>query len=189
MRDLVHVEDGRLKKTYLVDKDTGEVRCWRYSSNLKWWYCNPKDEPLWGKVYWGHMGLAADYFTGKAEFFFRLMSHVEAGGRIVLSDDLEASMMEECRISKRTFTNYLNQLSKDGLIFKTKGSWRGTYWINPFIFGFGKWDACRKQQKAFRDVRGVPDEMVGSDGADGAGSVDGDRVGDVLPVESHEGAA
>lgn len=189
MRDLVQVVDDKLEKTYLVDKDTGEVQCWRYSSNLKWWYCNPKDEPLWGKVYWGHMDLAADFFTGKAEFFFRLMSHVEAGGRIVLSDDLETSMLEQCRISKRTFTNYLNQLSKDGLIFKTKGSWRGTYWVNPFIFGFGKWDACRKQQKAFKDVRDIPDEMAGSACVDDTGGIGGDSPDDVLPVEPCEGQA
>lgn len=183
MGKCVKVLNKASQKMYLIDEDTGQMLGWRYLSDLTWWQCKPSDEPVWGKVYWGHMDMAAGFFTGKAEFFFRLMSYVEAGGRIVLSDDLEASVMDKCGISKRTFTNYLNQLSKDGLIFKTKGSWRGTYWVNPFMFGFGKWDACRKQQKAFREIRYAPSDVVGSTDVDPIADFNSNSADYVFPPE------
>lgn len=190
MNGLLLVEDKAKLKLYWVNEATGEVVHRANESDLKWWRCDPREEPYWSKLYWVHYGLAADSFTGKAQAYFHLMSFVEPGGRLVLSEEVERGVMERCGISRRTFMNYLQQFSRDGLIFKMKGTWRGTYWVNPFMYGNGRWDACRSKQKSFKEARYVISDLAsGSAGTDPAGGIGGDSPDDLLPVEPCEGQA
>jgi hypothetical protein len=118
-------------------------------------------EPHWGKTYWVYADVMADAFTGKAQFFFRLLKYVDSKGRIIIDQDVQDEVMRSCNIGPSSFKNYLYTLNKSGALYKKKGSNNKIYWPNPFFFGLGKWEAIRLQQRQFRTNRdmGFDDDL------------------------------
>lgn len=159
--NVLEVSDLKGKSKFLVDDDTGEVL-----AELK-----PRarrmrgfdTEPAWGKAHWVHMDMIADGFTGKAEFFLRLMVYVERDGKILMTRDVKEDLMRKCNISERTLENYLYALHRGGQIYRKQGL-IGVYYLNPFAYTFGPWENSKRIQNQFRVERAGSgeDDLEGS---------------------------
>jgi hypothetical protein len=145
--NIVEVVDLKRKSRLLVDDESGEVVAeLKMSAFLVKGY---EAEPPWGKSHWVYMDMIADGFTGKAEFFFRLMSHVKRDGSIMLNKEVRESLMQKCGISARTLENYVYALHRGGQIYREQGV-TGVYRLNPFAYTFGPWEVSKRVQNQFR---------------------------------------
>lgn len=128
----------------VVDCKTGEIL--QYETSEDW--LHEREEPDYIKVYL-NVVLAERELNGEilTPFLYELLKKMtyandsENGQVVVLNSYVKKSICDELNISDSTFTKNIKKLCTNKLIARIG---RGTYVVNPYIFGKGDWKSIKR---------------------------------------------
>lgn len=142
-------------QTEILDSETGEIL--QDETTQTWVYKH--DEPDYVKVYLNVI-LAERELNGEilTPFLHELLKRMtyandlQNGQVIVLNSFVKKSICDKLNISDSTFTKNITKLCTNKLIARIG---RGTYAVNPFIFGKGDWKSIQRIRATYSSEFGL----------------------------------
>ena len=145
--------------TVTVDKETGEIL---NSNDYK--ERKVETEPDFIKIYLDDIAKLSNLPKGCSSVMYHLLRYMTYENVIVLNSFIKKSIATYLETNTQVLDHQIVELTKQGIICRVG---RGTYFVNPNLFGKGKWQDIRNMRltitydrngRTFQTERNIPQQ-------------------------------
>lgn len=143
-------DNGKIKvlerRTETRDENTGEVIIRQDNVRLK-----TKEREQFMLLFVKNFSMITELRRKTQEFLALVLSGKVTYGtnEVVLDGVFRYRAAEELNTTRQTIVNSIVELTKKGVFKKEKRKGGTAYYLNPYIFGQGEWNAIEKQRQQF----------------------------------------
>lgn len=96
------------------------------------------------KIYIKHISYLNDLPKGLDDIIYALIQYTTYGNQIIINSSIKRKIAEDLGKSFNTINQYITKLVKNDILIRED---TGVYYLNPAIYGKGKWEDILKLRK------------------------------------------